>query len=83
MVEKLLFCEQLTTTTKVINMFNVVKGFFLNHGLTLDMYVSLCTDGAPAMLGNKSDFVARVKVEMEHNVLLYHSEVSQLFRGLR
>jgi len=65
-VEEFLFCEPLTTTTKAIDVFNIVKDFFLKHGMTLDMCGSLCTDGAPAMLGNKSGFAARVKKEVPH-----------------
>ena len=65
-VEEFLFCEPLTTTTKAIDVFNIVKDFFLKHGMTLDMCGSLCTDGAPAMLGNKSGFAAHVKKEVPH-----------------
>lgn len=38
----------------------------MKHGMTLDISGSLCTDGAPAMLGNKSDFAACVKKEVPH-----------------
>ena len=65
-MEEFLFCEPLTTTTKAIDVFNIVKEFFLNHEMTLDMWGSLCTDGAPAMLGNKSGFSAFVKKEVSH-----------------
>ena len=65
-VEEFLFCEPLTTTTKSIDVFNIVKDFVLNHGMTLDICGSLCNDGARAMLGNKSGFTACVKKEVPH-----------------
>ena len=34
--------------------------------MSLDMVGSLCTDGAPAMLGNKSGFASCVKKEVPH-----------------
>ena len=54
LVEEFLFCKPLTITTKEIDIFNIVKDFFLNHGMTPDMYGSLCINGAPAMLGNNA-----------------------------
>ena len=65
-VEEFLFCTPLKTTTKAVDVFNIVKEFFLNHEMSLDMVGSLCTDGAPAMLGNKSGFASRVKEEVPH-----------------
>ena len=65
-VEEFLFCTPLKTTTKAVDVFNIVKEFFLNHEMSLDMVGSLCTDGAPAMLGNKSGFASRVKKEVPH-----------------
>ena len=65
-VEEFLFYEPLTTNTKVIDVFNIAKNFFLNHGMTLDMCDSLCTDSAPATLENKSDFTACVKKKVPH-----------------
>ena len=65
-VEEFLFCEPLKTTTKAMDVFNIVKEFFLNHEMSLDMVGSLCTDGAPAMLGNKSGFASLGKKEIPH-----------------
>ena len=64
-VEEFLFCEPMKTTTKAVDIFNIVK-FFLNHEMSLDMVGSLCTDGVPAMLGNKSGFASHVKKEVPH-----------------
>ncbi|KAK4327553.1 hypothetical protein Pmani_001960 [Petrolisthes manimaculis] len=65
-VEEFLFCEPLKTTAKAIDVFKLVKDFFLKHGMTLNMCGSICTDGAPAMLGNKSGFATLVKAEEPH-----------------
>ena len=65
MVEEFLFCEPLKTTTKAVDVFNIVKELFLNHE-SLDIVGSLCTDGAPAMLGNKFGFAFLVKREISH-----------------
>ena len=65
-VQEFLFCEPLKTTTKAVDIFNIVKKFFLNHEMSLDMVGLLCTDEAPAMLGNKFGFASRVKKEVSH-----------------
>ena len=61
----------MTTTTKAIDVFSIVKEFFLNHEMTLDMCDSLCTDGAPVMLGNKSGFATLVKKEVSHGTVTH------------
>ena len=75
-VEEFLFCEPLKTTTKAVDVFNSIKEFFLNHKMSLDLVGSLCTDGAPAMLGNKSGFASLVKKEIPHltvtHCMLHH-----------
>ena len=52
--------------------FYSVKEFFLNHEMSLDLVGSLCTDGAPAMLGNKSGFASLVKKEIPHIAVTLH-----------
>ena len=71
MVEKFLFCEPLKTTTKAVDVYNIVKEFFLNHKMSFDMVGSLCTDGAPAMLTNKSGFASLVKKEIPHITVIH------------
>ena len=77
-VEEFLFYEPQETTAKAIDVFNLVKNFFLKHGMTLNMCGSICTDGAPAMLGNKSGFATLLKakvplVTVTHCVLHRHA----------
>ena len=68
----------MTTTTKAIDVVNIVKDLFLNYGMTFETCGSLYTYGAPAVLVNKSGFVACVKKEvlhitLTHCVLHYHT----------
>ena len=65
-VEEFLFCEPLKTTTKAVDVFNIVKELFLNHEMSLDMVGSLRTYGAPAMLGNNSGFAFLANKEVPH-----------------
>ncbi|XP_068230406.1 protein FAM200C-like [Palaemon carinicauda] len=60
-VEEFLFCIPLETTAKATDVFSLVKEFFLEHEMALNMCGSTCTDGAPVMLGNKSGFATLVK----------------------
>ena len=54
--EDFLICEDLQRTTKAKDIFQCVKIFFAKHDLDMQVIGSVCTDGAPAMLGNKSVF---------------------------
>ena len=69
--EEFLFCERLLETTKAIDVLQLVKAFFTKHGLNLQMCGSICTDGAPAMLGNRSGFAALMKKEVP-NIIVTH-----------
>ncbi|XP_068208356.1 protein FAM200C-like [Palaemon carinicauda] len=65
-MKEFLFCKPLKTTAKATDVFSLVKAFFLEHEMTLNMCGSICTDGAPVMLGNKSGFATLVKKEVPH-----------------
>ena len=52
--EEFLFCKQLITTAKAIDVKNILDNFITSHGLSRNMVFSLCTDKAPAMIGYKS-----------------------------
>ncbi|XP_028966643.1 protein ZBED8-like [Galendromus occidentalis] len=62
--EDLLLCRTLDTTTTAEDVRRVVKEFFESKSLDLGIIGSICTDGAPAMLGNKSGFCALMKQEI-------------------
>ena len=59
--EEFLFCKPLQTTTIANHIFNLVKEFFTEYDLHLSLIGSICTDGAPTMLGNRSCFAALLK----------------------
>jgi len=62
--ESFLFCQSLKTTSKAKDVFDMIKDFFTKHQLHLDRIGSICTHGAPAMLGNRSGFAALLKKEI-------------------
>ena len=59
--EEFLFCSPLTTTATSADIFNVVDNFRQKEGMNWENCVSLCTDCAPAMLGARHGFTARVR----------------------
>ena len=62
--EEFLFCEHLLETAKASDVFQKVNSFFVKQNFDWKKKTgSICTDGAPAMLGNKSGFAALVKKE--------------------
>ena len=80
--EEFLFCEPLVTTTKATDVLDLVTTFMDKHNIPMDKLGSMCTDGAPAMLGNKSGFCALVKrlvpdVTVTHCVLHRHALASK------
>ena len=65
-MEDFLFCEDLKRTTKGKDIFQCAKNFFVKHELDIQIIGYVCTDGAPAMLGNNSGFFALLKQEIPH-----------------
>ena len=56
-----LFCKPPETTTKGVNIFNLVNSFSLYHGIEWFKCFSVCCDRAPSMLGAQKGFVSKVK----------------------
>ena len=70
--KEFLFCEPLLETAKASDVFQKVNNFFVKQNFDWKKKIgSICTDGAPAMLGNKSGFAALVKKEAS-NVTVSH-----------
>ena len=59
-----MFCELVPRTTTAKDVFKLVKEFFIKHNLDIKVVGSVCSDGAPAMLGNRSGFAALLKSEI-------------------
>ena len=59
--EEFLFCFPLKATTKSEDIMNIVNHFMEENGIDWAKLGSLCTNGAPAMMGKRSGFVALVK----------------------
>ena len=69
--EKFLMNAALQATTKGDDIFQMVNSFFKQHGLKWENLSGYTTDGAPAMLGRKSGFRARV-MEVAPHVKFLH-----------
>ena len=67
--EEFLFCKALETTMRGEDMFS--DSFMNKEGLEWRNCSSICSDGAPAMLGSCKGFTARVK-EINPTVLISH-----------
>ena len=76
--DEFLFCQGLQTTFKAADVFRLVDEFFQRHQIKWEKVGSVCTDGAPAMIGHRSGFAALVKERvpdliMNHCVLHRHA----------
>ncbi|XP_068206246.1 protein FAM200C-like [Palaemon carinicauda] len=69
--DEFLFCLALQTTTKTADVFRLLDEFFQKHQIKWEKVGSVCTEGAPAMMGNKSGFAASVK-EMVSDIITKH-----------
>ena len=71
--EKFLFCLPLITTTRDQDIITVIKDFFIAQDFAYwnKNIGSICTDGAPVMLVNKSGFAVLVMVEALHVILTH------------
>jgi hypothetical protein len=80
--EDFLFCEAVTETTRAVDILEMVNSFFRAHSLSWDNVGSICTDGAPAMLGKSSGFATLVKninpqIVSSHCILHRHALASK------
>ena len=58
--EEVLFCQPLETTSKAVNVFQMLIDFFDKTELSWSK-LGVCTDGAPAMIGANSGLISLVK----------------------
>ena len=59
--EEFLFCSDLKTTTKSVDILEKIRTFFDSENLHWKNVCGVCTDGAPAMLGAQSGFQKKLK----------------------
>ena len=59
--EEFLFCQPLETTSKAVDVFQMLIDFFDKTELSWSKFVEVCTDGAPAMIGANSGLISLVK----------------------
>ena len=59
--DEFIFCEQLDLQTCGIDIYNKVGSFIEREGLKYEKLLSICSDGAPAMLGCRSGFMKHIK----------------------
>ena len=94
--EKFLFYQPLETTSKAVDVFQMLIDFFDKTELSWSKLVGVCTDGAAAMIGANSGSVVQCKssalntrlfsklykdMDADHTALLYHTQVRWLSKG--
>lgn len=62
-VEQFMFCKELQTTTTGEDIFATVTSYFTDHGLSWKDCCSICTDGAPSMIGKYKGFITKALKE--------------------
>ena len=58
--EEFLFCQPFETTSKAVDVFQILIDFFDKTELSWSKLVGVCTDGAPAMIGANSGLISLV-----------------------
>ena len=67
-VDEFLFCQEMKERTRAKDVFDVVNAFLREILIVWNKVGSVCTDGAPAMIGHLSGFVATPKQVAPHIV---------------
>ncbi|KAK3525004.1 hypothetical protein QTP86_012879 [Hemibagrus guttatus] len=76
--EELLTLLPLKTTTRGVDIYNTVKEFFMQKKVPLEKLVAVTTDGAPAMIGRQTGFIAHCKADPDFPKFLhYHCIIHQ------
>ena len=77
MIEELIGLESLKGTTKGADLFEVLKHCILKNQLDWIKLVSVCSDGAPAMIGNQNGCIGLLTSFLGRSVLKYHCIIHQ------
>ena len=65
--EEFLFCQPLETTSKAVDVFQMLIDFFDKTELSWSKLVGVCADGAPVMIGANSELISLVKQKKSSN----------------
>ena len=60
-VDEFLFCQEMKERTRAKDVFDLANAFLRENSIAWNKVGSVCTDGAPAMIGHRSGFVAPLK----------------------
>ena len=60
-VDEFLFCQEMKERTRAKDVFHLINTFLRESSIAWSKVGSVCTDGAPAMTGHRSGFVALMK----------------------
>lgn len=77
-INQFLCCKQLPTTTKGQDIFDTITICLEKYGLSWDLFVAICTDGAPSMVGSVKGFASLVEKQNPYIVRTHsflHREV--------
>ena len=77
LIEELIGLESLKETTKGADIFEALKQFILRKQLDWSKLVSVCTDGASAMIGNRNIGIGLLISFLGRSVLKYHCIIHQ------
>ena len=69
--ENFLFCKRLPVNTTGEEIFRVTSDYFEKKGLEWKNCISICTDGAAAMVGRYKGFVSRIR-EKQRDIIVTH-----------
>ena len=70
-INQFLCCKQLPTTTKGQDIFDAITICLEKYGLSWDLCVGVCTDGAPSMVGSVKGFASLVE-KQNPNIVRTH-----------
>ena len=67
-VDEFLFCVEMNERTRAKDVFDLVDAFLRENSIAWNKVGLVCTDGAPAIIGHQSGFVAPLKQVVPHIV---------------
>ena len=60
-MNEFLFCHEMKGRTRVEDVFDLVNAFLYDNSIAWNKVGSVCTDGAPALIGYRSSCVTQMK----------------------